>query len=156
MTKKLIFICGLPGSGKSTMAEKIYKKDPNNTIILTTDDFYMIDGKYNFDVKWMSEAHKWNQGRAFYNMFLNVQNIIIPNTNLQSWQIYPYAEAAAKHGYTLVFKEPNTDWKNNPEECVKHCIHGLTLDRIKQMMEGRESVASIKKTVSEKFNVSVE
>ena len=45
--KSLILVRGIPGSGKSTFAKEISYGFP----FLSADDFFMIEGKYQFDPK---------------------------------------------------------------------------------------------------------
>ncbi len=37
MKKKIIVLCGIPGSGKSTLARKIFLKNPERSIIVSSD-----------------------------------------------------------------------------------------------------------------------
>jgi adenylate kinase family enzyme len=46
--KTLILMRGLPGSGKSTKAQILAGKDG---LIFSTDDFFMVNGKYVYDAK---------------------------------------------------------------------------------------------------------
>ena len=50
----LVLMRGLPGSGKSTKANKIAGE---KGIVYSTDDFFMVDGKYVYDVKMIGEYH---------------------------------------------------------------------------------------------------
>lgn len=52
---------GLPGSGKSTKAKKIAG---NEGVIYSTDDFFMINGKYTYDPKLIGENHEKNFKRT--------------------------------------------------------------------------------------------
>jgi adenylate kinase family enzyme len=45
---------GLPGSGKSTKARKIAGEVG---VIYSTDDFFMIDGKYIYNPKLIGDYH---------------------------------------------------------------------------------------------------
>ena len=51
---------GCSGSGKSTLAQELGK----GGIVLSSDDFFMVNGKYEFDKEGQSYAHSWNQDRA--------------------------------------------------------------------------------------------
>ena len=52
---------GLPGSGKSTKAKKIAGKFG---IVYPTDDFFMVNGEYNFDSYMIGEYHEKNFKRT--------------------------------------------------------------------------------------------
>lgn len=59
--KQLILIRGLPGSGKSTLAKKLAGQ---GGVIYSTDDFFMKNGEYIYDVKMIGEYHNKNFERA--------------------------------------------------------------------------------------------
>lgn len=40
------------------------QEDNPSGIILSTDDYFYINGQYQFDVKYLGEAHEWNQNRG--------------------------------------------------------------------------------------------
>lgn len=58
----LVLLRGLPGSGKSFLARTLQEDNPGG-VILSTDDYFYINGQYQFDVKYLGEAHEWNQNR---------------------------------------------------------------------------------------------
>jgi adenylate kinase family enzyme len=45
---------GVPGSGKSTKAKKLAG---SNGVIYSTDDFFMKNGEYVYDVKFIGDYH---------------------------------------------------------------------------------------------------
>ena len=98
----LILMRGVSGSGKSTRAREI--KEPN-TVILSTDDLFVIKDKYVFDPKKLPENHKRNQERCREHMILKTRTIIIDNTNIQSWEMWPYKQLALEHGYQVEIME---------------------------------------------------
>jgi len=103
----LIIMRGLPGSGKSTTAWELAGKDG---IVLSTDDYFMIDDEYQFNPKKLGAAHKWNQERARQQMGLGVDPIVIDNTNVQPWEAKPYVEMADEMGYEVKIAEPESPW----------------------------------------------
>jgi predicted kinase len=149
MSKKLVLIQGLPGSGKSTLAEKIAKD--SNGKIFTTDEFFMVDGEYRFEYKFISAAHKWNMGRAAQAMFLGEPLIVVPNTNLQDWELLPYVEVATDAGYEVEILEPKTKWKNDVQECANRNTHGVPLATIEKMAAKKETVKQMKDSISTKL-----
>lgn len=82
----LILMRGVSGSGKSTRARELEGPD---TVILSTDDLFMIEGKYVFDPTKLQENHQRNQERCREHMVLKTRTIIIDNTNIQSWEMKP-------------------------------------------------------------------
>lgn len=107
--KLLVIARGPSGSGKSRMTEKI--SEQYNAPTFSSDDFWMINGEYQFDREYVDESHFWNQSRVEEAMQGNAPVIIVDNTNAQLWEMKPYVLMAQKYGYNVDFKEP--DW--NPE-----------------------------------------
>ena len=90
---------GIPGCGKTTTARKLATREN----IFSTDDFW--GPEYNWDPNKLTQAHSWNQNRAFAAMDKGVTPIVIDNCNLSWKAIEPYAEHAFQLGYTVEFKE---------------------------------------------------
>ncbi|ELK03619.1 NEDD4-binding protein 2 [Pteropus alecto] len=111
----LILLRGLPGSGKSFLARTLQEDNPSG-VILSTDDYFYINGQYQFDVKYLGEAHEWNQNRAKEAFEKKLSPIIIDNTNLQAWEMKPYVALSQKYKYKVLFREPDTWWKFKPKE----------------------------------------
>jgi NEDD4-binding protein 2 len=102
---KLILMRGVSGSGKSTLAEKICAEQ-DFAVIVSTDDFFMVDGEYRFDPKRLGEYHGHNVRRTEDAMVEKCPCIIVDNTNTQAWEMKPYVELAVTHGYTVKIVEP--------------------------------------------------
>jgi adenylate kinase family enzyme len=52
---------GVPGSGKSTKAKKLAG---TSGVVYSTDDFFMKNGEYVYDVKMIVEYHEKNLKRT--------------------------------------------------------------------------------------------
>ena len=129
--QKILYIMrGLPGSGKSTIAEKLGK----DGVVLGSDDFFMVDGEYVFDPDALGYAHFWNQGRVEEAMKQQISPIVADNTNVQAWEMKPYVEMAIKYGYKIEFREANTPWKFDAQELAKRNQHGVPLDVIEDKL----------------------
>ncbi|MEE6472503.1 hypothetical protein FKM82_009626 [Ascaphus truei] len=90
-TGHIYLLRGLPGSGKSSLARKL-KRDFPSALVFSTDDFFIMDdGTYLFNQNLLQEAHKWNRKRASKAMKRGKTPIIIDNTNIQAWEMKPYA-----------------------------------------------------------------
>jgi predicted kinase len=100
--KTLTLLRGLPGSGKSTLAGSL------EMVFCYEADKYFEDenGKYNFDPTKIKQAHQWCQDRV--EKAMNAPNgfppprIVVSNTFTQEWEMQPYFDMAAKHGYRVV------------------------------------------------------
>jgi NEDD4-binding protein 2 len=130
--KRLIVVRGISGSGKSTLAKSLAG---DTGVVFSTDDYFLDDEEYKFDVEKLGEAHGWNQSRAIAAMESGISPIVIDNTNTQAWEPQAYVKAALSNGYEVEIREPETDWKFNAEELAKRNKHGLPVERIQQMID---------------------
>jgi predicted kinase len=125
--KTLYIVRGVPGSGKSTFAKSI------GGIHIEADQFFMINGEYNFDITKIKLAHKYcqNQTEAWMKTDgaqVNNHKIVVSNTFTQEWEMKPYFELAEKYGYIVftVIVENRHGRKN---------IHDVPEDKIQQMKD---------------------
>lgn len=102
---KLILMRGVSGSGKSTLARELAGKH-EGSVILSTDDYFMVEGRYVFDPRMIGANHSRNQERARKKMQEGTPCVIIDNTNTQAWEMRPYVEAALELGYEIEIHEP--------------------------------------------------
>jgi len=129
--QKILYIMrGLSGSGKSSLAQELGR----DGIVLSTDDFFMAGGKYEYDPEGIGYAHDWNQDRALKAMQKGISPIVIDNTNVEAWEAKPYVYMAIQYGYKVEIREPNTPWKFNAEELAKRNTHGVPKDVIDKMI----------------------
>ena len=105
--KLLVIVRGPSGSGKSHLTKDI--SEQYNAPVFSSDDFWMVNGEYQFDPQYIDEAHFWNQGRVEEAMQGDEPVIIVDNTNTQFWEMKKYVTMAQKYGYSVVFKEPEWD-----------------------------------------------
>lgn len=102
---KLILMRGVSGSGKSTLARKI-AGEIEGSVILSTDDYFMFEGRYVFDPSKLALYHEMNRERAMWAMRENTPCVIIDNTNTQKWEMVPYARLALENGYEIEIRTP--------------------------------------------------
>lgn len=100
MEKILFIVRGLPGSGKSTFAKTL------GGTHFETDNFFMVDGEYKFDVTKLKVAHEWCQNSVNTAMILNIttdlnSTIVVSNTFTQEWEMKPYFDMAETYGYRV-------------------------------------------------------
>ncbi|KAF6733452.1 NEDD4-binding protein 2 [Oryzias melastigma] len=138
----LVLLRGAPGSGKSTLARAFLEQNPGGAI-LSTDDYFLRNGEYRFDPTVLGEAHEWNHKRAKEAFERGTNPIIIDNTNMQGWEMKPYVAQALKHGYKVLFKEPDTWWKNKPRELERRTAHNVALETIRRMLGGYERYVTV-------------
>lgn len=121
----MYLIRGIPGSGKSTLA-----KDLGFTTC-EADQFFMVDGVYQFDPSKLMDAHMQCQNNA-RELVQAGKNCIVSNTFSMRWEMQPYIEMAKQYGARLtvvdVFDGGCTD-----EELANRNVHGVPLAVIKAM-----------------------
>ena len=96
MNKSIIIIRGLPGSGKSTVAELF-----ENAHICTADDYHMVEDKYDWKPENVSIAHQKCQEKCESLMKIESPKIIIANTSTTIKEMNPYYNLATKYGYKI-------------------------------------------------------
>lgn len=107
--RELLIIQGISGSGKSFVTNALVKdyEDRNiRFVVCSTDNFWYSEvgddpTKYDFDMKRLGEAHKWNQRRADAAMRNGVPVVIIDNTNLQQREAEPYINMGKANDYNI-------------------------------------------------------
>lgn len=147
---KLILMRGVSGSGKSTLARKL-AEDHQDSVIFSTDDYFMVGGKYVFEVSSLGKYHKLNQERARWAMLDRTPCVIIDNTNTQLWEMKPYAEAALEFGYEIEIHEPDPvpieeimrRQESRPDK-------NLNLETVQKMLDRFEKDASVQKILESK------
>ena len=94
---RLILIRGVPGTGKSTLANLISDN------VYETDDFFInSSGEYHFDPTNLSSYHSLNQFRVKQGMNEDQETIVVSNTFSQVWEMQPYIDMARANNYELV------------------------------------------------------
>lgn len=100
MSKTLLLLLGLPGSGKSTLSKTI------GAITFEADMFFMEGNEYKFNPTKLKEAHAWCQNQVEMTMKNSTKNfetsrIAVSNTFTQEWEMQPYYDLAKKYGYEV-------------------------------------------------------
>lgn len=93
----MIILRGAPGCGKSylgrTIIDKTMDGDYANHIFSTDDFFYNQRTKqYKFDATKLSEYHEKNQFRVTQRALNGWSPIIVDNTHIKLWEMFPYAK----------------------------------------------------------------
>jgi len=118
MKKILVILRGAPSAGKSSFAELLGKA------ICSADDWYTRKGVYNWDVRYLNEAHIWCERKCWRFMQKDVSPIIIANTNVTERIMRPYIDMAKEFGYIVYFvvlenRHGNKNSHNVPEETIE-------------------------------------
>ena len=124
MEKMLYLVRGVPGSGKSTFAKTLVKKDYCHK----EADMFFVDGEgnYKFEPSKIKDAHKWCQEEMDFLMRLEHSPVVVSNTFTQEWEMEPYFELSKKYGYK-VFSIVIENRHGGTNE------HGVPEDKVEQM-----------------------
>lgn len=86
------------GAGKSTLAEAI---TADGGVICCTDDWFMVDGEYKFDINKLGYYHRLCQTKFSKAAVERESPIVVANTNTtpRDWKFYE--DCAKENGYTV-------------------------------------------------------
>ena len=137
--KQLVILRGLPGSGKSTVAQKIVEH-AQNAVICSADHYFMKDGKYDFNAAELPQAHADCQMSANRAMANGRNPVVIDNTNIKCSHMQPYIEMAERYDYVVVVWPVGGQRANDVEEYMARQIHGVPRALMEKMANEYESV----------------
>lgn len=98
--KTLIILRGIPGSRKSTAAELL--SENGKYPVCTSDDYFMVDGEYRFDMTKLGAAHLNCQKLAEKYMKEGHQKVFVANTNTTEKELNTYLRMAKANDYRVV------------------------------------------------------
>ena len=127
MTKNLYIIRGLPGSGKTTMADALVALASDKMIRLEADNYFIKNGVYQYDAAFITKAHEHCK-QCFLRAMSKGLDIIISNTSVKTWEWSEYKTLAEKEGYMvhIVVKE------NHHDGMTVHDVPMATVMRMKR------------------------
>lgn len=145
--KRLILTRGVPGSGKSYLADQLsrhYQAEGLHVATISSDDHLQSrEGEYLWEGKMLFHSHKLVQLKLQLLLSQECPVIIIDNTHTRWSEIAEKAEMALRCGYDVIFKEPETSWKYDAQQCFERNKHGVPLESIQKMFERFEPTDSI-------------
>ena len=130
----LVIVRGAPGSGKSTFAKFLvneYAKLGKTASVFEADQYFTdAEGRYNFDPKLLSEAHRDCQRRT--TTCLEKGSIaIVSNTFTRQWEVEPYMVMAKSLGVKCFIFRCEASFQN---------VHGVPDSAVQRMRDRMESV----------------
>ena len=112
----LYLIRGLPGSGKTTLANRLAPR-----YSFAADDWFTSDGKYEFDARQLPVAHAACLNNTKLVMKTGDGPIAVHNTFSQEWEAQPYFQLAKDWGYDVFVIECQNTFENThdvPENLI--------------------------------------
>ena len=130
----LYLIRGLPSSGKTQLGWD-FKTD----CMFAADDYFIVDGKYQFDPAKLHRAHEGCQLNTIYAMKGYKQRVVVHNTFTQRWEMEPYLAMARKYSYRVVVVSLFDGGCTDEELEMRSCrTHNVPIEAIVRMRERYE------------------
>ena len=120
----MLVMRGLPGSGKSTLVSAIARLYPE-AVICSADQYFMKDGKYEFDASLLKFAHQQSQDKARAACEAGERLVVVDNTGVKRWELVTYFRMAQINFYTVILLEPRTPWRFNVNQLAAKNTHGV-------------------------------
>jgi len=128
----LILIRGLPGCGKSTLAETL---QPNAALRFAADDFFQTPGGWVFDYTRLAEAHEdcLSRVRQALSRAQPSDVLVVHNTFVKAEHLQPYVKLAPMckgHKWWVVdlFDQGLLD-----EDLARQTVHQVPIHTIRKM-----------------------
>lgn len=139
----LVLMRGAPGSGKSHLARRLVDETSNGDYenhIFSTDDFFFDkrQKKYVYNRDFLDQAHNANQAKVAQKTLYGWSPVIVDNTNMKAWEMFPYVSEGVKNGYLIKILEPNTPWVRSAGKLALKNKHGVPKMSIERMLEKYE------------------
>ncbi len=137
--KMVIVMRGIAGSGKSTKAQEFKSTLGSAVLIVSADDYFMIDGQYQFDRSKLGLAHAFCQRIVQEALQKEPDNgihtIIVDNTNTTRREVLVYARLAHQADAEFDMLYSDAPWAMDVEECTKRNQHGVLKESIQAMKD---------------------
>ena len=135
---QVIIMRGIPGSGKSTRARELVEAHSGTATIRSTDNQFMIDGKYVFNPRLLGINHARNLELFESDIVEGIDLVIVDNTNIKKRDYAKYIEFALLHGYSVREEVVGHFDLSFVEACAKRNTHGVPYDAILRMAQNFE------------------
>jgi predicted kinase len=118
--KQLILFRGLPGSGKSSLAESLCDD------VYSADMYFERNGEYHWNPEEIKIAHEWCRSHVESALHAGVPIVGVANTFTREWEMKAYFDLAEEYDYRIstVIVENRHGSEN---------IHGVPVNTIEQM-----------------------
>ena len=97
----IIFIRGIPGTGKSTEAERLSSEHDRHLFeIIESDEFWLHpkSKEYDFDHAHLPHAHEFAQAKFRRALYHEIEWVFVANTLCQQWELDIYLTIINDYG----------------------------------------------------------
>lgn len=134
--KVVAVVRGLPGSGKSNLAQQVGQVRGEG-LICSADAYFLqdLDGEptYQFDPTKMKDAHRHCAMMFEEALALEAPTIIVDNTNIRPKEFSEYVADAHERGYKTMVVGIQCRSDADAEMFFRRCVHGVPLNGIMKM-----------------------
>jgi predicted kinase len=127
MSKRLIILRGVPGSGKSSYQRRNY---PGATVA-SADHFFATVNGYRFDARRLSEAHATCFRCAIDAVQSGANLVVIDNTAITAAEAAPYVLLGQAYGYDVQVITLLVD----ADIAAPRNVHGVPAETVQRMAE---------------------
>lgn len=134
-SKLMIVLRGPPGSGKSYFAnylEGYFSVDP---LIISIDNYRIVEGKYKFDPSREKEVIAKFKEALRAAVVEGAEPIIVDNCHSRFWEFESTKKLGEEHGYTVFVVEV----QSTLDDCLQNQSHNLALEKMMDIFERWES-----------------
>ena len=121
---RLILVRGVPGSGKSTFAAKVFP----GVFHIENDMFHVKDGEYRFDFNKQKDAVSWCMEMC-ETALRNGMDVVVSNTFTKRRYVMAYVRLAAKYGADVSVYRMTGSFEN------RHSVPATVFNNMKKNFE---------------------
>jgi predicted kinase len=135
--KNMIILRGLPGSGKSHVANHF--KSLSDTSVCSADNYFIHDGVYEFDKEELSNAHAYCYNSVKKSIDAGTNTIVVDNVNCKLSDYKKYLDVSDTNGYKVIVIEIFCENKQKAVEFAKRSSHNVPIKDVLKILSQWET-----------------